>query len=121
MTTLLASAPMVIATSIGARTGKPRTHALLRVDDPQDNDRFAVLATNYAQSRLPGWFYNLKKHPQANCVIDGKAAPYITHEACDEEWEHFWGAAVDAFAGFESYAERLENVRSIPIIVCERE
>ena len=121
LASFFSSIPMVTVTSVGARSGQRRTHALLRVDDPGGNGRFAVVASNYAQSRLPGWYYNLKKNPQATCVIDGRTALYFAREATGEEWEQLWTAAVDVFPGFGGYAERLENVRRIPIIVFEKD
>src|ERR1700759_5047459 len=46
----------VILTTTGAKSGRPRTVALMGIPHP---DGVAVVATNYGGARHPGWYHNL--------------------------------------------------------------
>src|ERR1700761_3806253 len=54
--------PMVLMYTIGARTGLPRTIPLQCY--PAGDARVMVLASNNGQSKAPGWYHNLKAHPE---------------------------------------------------------
>jgi len=44
---------------------------------------------------------------------------YIAHEATAEEWERLWQQAVDTYAGYAAYKQRIaaSSNRSIPIML----
>jgi deazaflavin-dependent oxidoreductase (nitroreductase family) len=115
LTGLLAGVPIVMVTSIGARTGLPRTSPLLPIRDPERPDRFALIASNWGQSGFPSWYFNLKKDPHATCVARGLAATYLAHEAYGEEYDRFWSYAIATYFGYELYKGRAG--RRIPILV----
>ena len=56
----LTGLPIVELTTVGARSGKPRTLPLIGVPD---EDRLVVVASNYGQPHNPAWYYNLKSQP----------------------------------------------------------
>jgi deazaflavin-dependent oxidoreductase (nitroreductase family) len=60
--------PAVILTTTGAKSGKPRTVALLGIPHP---DGVAVVATNYGAAKHPAWYHNLKANPAATVTIEG--------------------------------------------------
>jgi hypothetical protein len=57
--------PSVILTATGAKSGKPRTVALLGIPHP---DGVAVVAANYGDAKHPAWYHNLKANPAATVV-----------------------------------------------------
>jgi hypothetical protein len=61
---IAAGLPSVIltATATGAKSGKPRTVALLGIPHP---DGVAVVAANYGDAKHPAWYHNLKANPAA--------------------------------------------------------
>src|SRR6185437_5338707 len=65
---LLSGLPVVMLTTVGARTGRPRTVPVLGI--PVGNG-VAVIASNWGQRRHPAWYYNLRSHPEAQVVVDG--------------------------------------------------
>lgn len=116
---MLTGLPVAMITTTGARSGLPRTSPLVRIGDPERPGRFALIASNFGQHRLPSWYFNLKKSPRAVCTTDGRREPYVAHEAAGDEYDRFWGYAVDIYFGYALYKQRAH--RRIPIMVMEPE
>lgn len=116
MTRVVSGLQVVILTTIGAKSGLQRTIPLLCIRDEVDPTIFALIATNWGQSHHPGWYFNLRANPQANCSISGQSGKYVAHEASGEEYERFWRYATKTYAGFTRYKQRAGK-RRIPIMV----
>lgn len=115
---IIGGLPMVTITTIGAKSGLPRTLPLIRIPDEQNPQTFALIASNWGQQKNPAWYYNLKANPQATCVIDGQSHEYRAHEATVEEYAHFWQIATSMYVGYPVYKQRAGD-RHIPIMVLE--
>ncbi len=116
LTGILSGLPVVILTTIGAKSGLRRTLPLLCIRDERDPNTFAVVASNWGQSRYPAWYFNLKANPGATCSIRGQVGEYVAHEADGEEYERFWQCARDTYIGFPLYEQRVGE-RHVPIMV----
>lgn len=114
---MLSGLPTVILSTTGAKSGRPRSVPLLYIQDIQDPDKFALIASNWGQRRYPAWYFNLKAHSQATCAIDGQSAAYTAHEAAGEEYERFWKRATEIYMGYVLYKRRIASGRRIPIMV----
>ena len=116
-TSVLTGFPIVMLTTTGAKSGKPRTVPLLAIPE---GDNLALIATNWGQSRYPAWYYNLRAHPRATISIQGKSQnDYVAREATPEEWERLWRKFKDFHAGYAKYKQRIaaSSDRRIPIMV----
>ena len=102
-------------TTIGARTNQLRTVPLVGVID---EEKIALIASNFGRSQNPAWYYNLKAHPECDVYFKDRNGKYIAHEAQREEYEYFWQMAVSYYAGYEKYKERAAH-RHIPVMVLE--
>ncbi len=111
----LTGLPVVMLTTTGAKSGQPRMVPLLGIRDANDPTRFALIASNWGQTRHPAWYYNLKANPQATCVVDGKSGRYLARPAEGEEYAAFWQRAYEVYLGFPRYAQRAG--RPIPIMI----
>jgi deazaflavin-dependent oxidoreductase (nitroreductase family) len=118
LTSLVADVPVVMLTTIGARSGKPRTTPLLPIRDPAKPTCLALIATNFGQERYPQWYFNLKKSPQAVCAMRGEQKTYLAREAEGEEYQRYWQLAEDTFFGYRLYRRRIRT-RHIPILILE--
>ncbi len=116
MTSLVAGLPVVIVTTTGAKSGKPRTVPLLGIRDERDTATFALIASNWGQQHYPAWYFNLKANPRATCSIAGQTGQYLAHEAIEEEYARFWQYAADTYRGYPLYKQRIHG-RNIPIMV----
>ena len=59
--TLVSRLPVVMLTTTGAKSGKPRSVPVLAM--PVD-EGLAVIASNYGQEHNPAWYYNLRANPE---------------------------------------------------------
>jgi deazaflavin-dependent oxidoreductase (nitroreductase family) len=116
MTSILSGLPVVILTSTGAKSGRPRTVPLLCIRDDAEPGKMAIVASNWGQHHHPAWYYNLKANPQATCAIKGQMGNYMSHEAEGDEYDKFWQLAMDTYIGFPLYQKRAGS-RHIPIMV----
>lgn len=102
-------------TTIGAKTGQPRTMPLIGIFD---REKIALIASSFGRQRNPGWYYNLKAHPECQVQRNGHLETYIAHEASGEEYARYWQLAVSLYAGYEKYKRRAAH-RHIPVMVLE--
>lgn len=59
-------APMVLMYTIGAKTGASRPVPLQYYPHP---DGILVLGSNNGQAKAPGWYFNLKAHPDIDIRV----------------------------------------------------
>lgn len=111
------SVPMPFAsmTTIGARSGQPRTTAVIYFNDGDD---VILIASNYGRTRHPSWYHNLKAHPQAHLERGRRAGDYIATEVSDNtERERLFALGHHVYTGFAVYRVRTAELgRRIPVM-----
>jgi F420H(2)-dependent quinone reductase len=106
--------PIVVLTSLGARTGKLRKTALMRVEH---DGAYAVVASLGGSPTHPAWHHNLKKHPHVELQDGPVKRDYIAREVSGEEKAAWWQRAIEAWPDYAKYQARTE--RQIPVFVLE--
>ncbi len=104
--------PVLSLTTLGAKSGAWRTTPLLYI---QIDEQIGVVASNGGNPKHPGWYHNLRAHPEARLLFRGQEGAYIAHEAQGAEREKWWCAAVALYPGYAVYQSR--TTRHIPIMV----
>ena len=107
--------PIIQITTIGAKSGQPRTMPLVSLFD---GEKIALIASNFGQKHNPGWYYNLKAHPQCAVQINGRVVKYIARQVEGDEREKYWKMAVSFYKGYDLYKIRAAH-RQIPVMVLE--
>jgi deazaflavin-dependent oxidoreductase (nitroreductase family) len=107
-------APVLLLTSIGRRSGQPRTAPVLFL---ADGDRVVVIGSNAGNVRAPAWSHNLKANPDADIQIRGERRSVHARVAEGEERAELWRKMNDQYAGFEDYDGRTS--RDIAVFVLE--
>jgi len=110
---VLTGLPVIMLTTIGAKSGKLRTVPVVGL---HDGDKVVVIASNFGQAHHPAWYHNLRAHPEATLELSGRAGRYLAREATPAEREIYWRRAADLYIGFPKYQQRTHG-RIIPIIV----
>lgn len=111
-----ASIPLLLLTTIGAKSGEPRTTPLAYV---ADGTNYIISAGNGGRDMHPGWFHNLLANPLVQVEVDGERFAARARVAEGAERERLFGmmiATAPMFAGF-----RQRTARAIPMIVLERD
>jgi deazaflavin-dependent oxidoreductase (nitroreductase family) len=111
----VAGLPVIMLTTIGAKTGRRRTAPLLGL---RDGEQFVLIASNYGQRRHPAWYHNLRANPKAWITVDGAAHEFEVRELSGEESERYFQQAVKMYPGFIHY-RRWAADRRIPVIKLE--
>jgi deazaflavin-dependent oxidoreductase (nitroreductase family) len=100
---LVSGLPVVMLTTTGARTGKPRTVPLLGLPTA---DGLAVIGSNWGRPGPPAWDRNLRADPAASVAIGRHRRRVRAVEAEGERREHIWRAGLEIYPGFAQYAVR---------------
>lgn len=108
-------APVLLITTVGRKSGQPRTNPLFYLEDGQN---WAVVASNAGSDRHPAWWLNLQANPHATIQIDGSKYQVTARPATKEEQELLWPQLVHLFSGYDDYQRMTE--REIPVVILER-
>src|SRR4026208_2508593 len=74
--------PVIVLTSVGAKTGKIRKTALMRVEH---GGVYAVVASLGGAPKHPVWYYNLKEHPHVELQDGATKRDYTAREVTADE------------------------------------
>jgi F420H(2)-dependent quinone reductase len=106
--------PVIVLTSVGAKTGKLRKTALMRVEHDGD---YAVVASKGGSARNPTWYHNLKANPHVELQDGPTKRDYRVRQVSGEERDLWWERALDVWPDYAGYQKRTS--REIPVFVLE--
>jgi F420H(2)-dependent quinone reductase len=110
--TILRGMPVIVLTSVGAKTGKLRKTALMRVEH---DGEYAVIGSMGGAPKHPVWYYNVVKNPHVE-LQDGRVKlDYLAREVSGTERAIWWERAVVAYPDYANYQTRTS--RTIPVFV----
>lgn len=110
--TTLRGMPVIVLTSIGAKSGKLRKTALMRVEH---DGEYAVVASLGGAPSNPVWYYNLKKNPHVELQDGPVKHDYHAQEVSGDEKAEWWKRAVGAYPDYADYQTKTD--REIPVFV----
>ena len=106
--------PIIVLTSVGARTGKLRKTALMRVEHEGD---YAVVASLGGAPKHPVWYHNLKANPHVELQDGATRRDYLAREVTGDEKATWWERAVETWPDYAKY--QTKTSRQIPVFVLE--
>ena len=112
-TSWLAGLPVAWLTTTGAKSGARRTCPVLAI--PAEDGKLVVIASNYGQRSNPSWYHNLRAHPRATILFDGKTREMTARELDGEERERWYARGIEIYPGWVQYRKRASN-RRIPVM-----
>jgi len=110
--TTLNGLPVVVVTSVGAKTGKLRKTPLMRVEHEGE---YAVVASRGGAPQHPVWYYNLVANPHVELQDGPVKRDYLAREVTGEEKAQWWERAVAAYPPYADY--QAKTTREIPVFV----
>ena len=114
--TTLRGVPVVVVTSVGAKSGKLRKNPVMRVEH---EGRYALVASKGGDPRHPSWYRNIVEHPTVDLQDGPDKASYRTRVLEGQEREEWWGRAVEVWPDYAEYQTKTD--RQIPVFLAERE
>ena len=106
--------PVIVLTSVGAKTGKLRKTALMRVEHDGD---YAVVASKGGSARNPTWYHNLKANPHVELQDGPTKRDYRARQVIGQERTLWWERALEVWPDYAGYQKRTS--REIPVLVLE--
>jgi deazaflavin-dependent oxidoreductase (nitroreductase family) len=106
--------PIYYLTSIGARSGLPRSIPVLCIPDGAG---FILVGSNWGKSKNPGWVYNLRSHPKALLHRGRMKKYFIARELHGNERDAYWQKAVAFYPPYVSYERHAS--RLLPVFLLE--
>ncbi|MBD8061058.1 nitroreductase family deazaflavin-dependent oxidoreductase [Oceanitalea stevensii] len=111
----LGGRPVVILTSVGAKSGKLRKTPLMRVEH---EGRYAAVASLGGAPKHPVWYFNVVANPHVELQDGAERWDMQAREVTGAEKEEWWARCVEAFPPYAEYQQRTD--REIPVFVLER-
>lgn len=112
--TTMQDKPIIILTTVGAKTGNIRKTPLMRVEH---DGAYAVVASLGGAPKNPVWYYNVVAQPEVELQDGPVKTPMTAREVFGEEKATWWERAVEAWPDYASYQTKTE--RTIPVFVLE--
>src|SRR6476661_418799 len=84
---LVSGLPVVMLTTTGAKSGRPRTVPLLGLPTERG---MAVIASNFGQHKHPAWYHNLRVHPDVELSVRGRTQRARAVEVQGEQRDAIW-------------------------------
>ncbi|WP_197374606.1 nitroreductase family deazaflavin-dependent oxidoreductase [Mycolicibacterium baixiangningiae] len=110
--TELSGRPIILLTTVGAKTGKLRKTPLMRVEHQGE---YALVASLGGAPKHPVWYFNVKKNPRVELQDQTVTKEYDAREVFGEEKAEWWERAVEAYPDYADYQKKTE--REIPVFV----
>jgi F420H(2)-dependent quinone reductase len=104
--------PVILLTTIGAKTGKIRKTPLMRVEH---GGEYAVVASLGGAPKHPVWYFNLKAHPHVELQDGTETKDYDSREVFGDEKALWWERAVETWPDYAEYQTKTD--RQIPVFV----
>lgn len=110
--TWLQGAPIMLLTTIGRKSGEPRTAPLLYL---REGDDIVTVASQGGMSTNPLWFRNLEVNPDVEVEIGSQKRPMRARRATEEEKTRLWPKLVAMYTDYADYQAR--TTRNIPVVI----
>jgi deazaflavin-dependent oxidoreductase (nitroreductase family) len=111
----LAGNDMLLLTTTGRRSRRPRTVPLLFLRDGAD---LVVIASFGGRPHHPDWYRNLDHHPEAAVQVRGERFEVTARTAGPADRERLWPQVLDANSRYREYEAR--TGREIPVVLLSR-
>ena len=106
--------PIIVLTSVGAKTGKLRKTALMRVEH---GGLYAVVASKGGAATNPVWYHNLTHNQHVELQDGAVKRDYEAREVGGGEKATWWDRAVEVWPDYANYQKKTR--RQIPVFVLE--
>jgi deazaflavin-dependent oxidoreductase (nitroreductase family) len=106
--------PIIVLTTVGAKSGMLRKTALMRVEH---DGVYAVVASQGGAPQNPQWYFNLVAQPLVELQDGAVKRDYRAREVHGDEKAIWWERSVAAYPPYAAYQQKTD--RQIPVFVLE--
>lgn len=109
-----AGSPLLLLTTVGARSGESRTTPLVHT---RDGDRYVIIASKGGAPTNPSWYHNLLANPRATVEVGAERFDVIASVAEGAERDRLFASQAAQMPNFAEYQRKTR--RRIPVVVLE--
>jgi deazaflavin-dependent oxidoreductase (nitroreductase family) len=106
------TSPLLLLHHRGAKSGVERVNPVAYL---MDNGQYVIFASKAGALTNPGWYHNLKAHPETTIEVGGDTVAVAAREVIGEERDWLFGAQVERSPQFAEYQQKTN--RLIPVVV----
>ena len=106
--------PVILLTTVGAKSGKIRKTPLMRVEH---DGVYAVVASQGGAPTHPVWYFNVQADPHVELQDGPRKWDLTAREVTGDEKAAWWERAVAAYPPYAEYQTKTD--RQIPVFVLE--
>jgi len=110
-----ADAPLLLLTTIGAKSGHQRTSPVVYT---ADGDRLVIIASYAGRPVNPAWFNNLVANPEVTVEVPGETFAARAVVASGEYRDRLYAAHAAQMPAFSEY--QAKTTRQITVVTLER-
>ena len=107
--------PLLLLHHTGAKSDVSRVNPVAYLPD---NERYLIWAANGGASNNPGWYHNLKAHPNTRIEVGSETLNVVAEETTGMERERLFARASERYPQLHELARRTPRV--IPVVVLTR-
>jgi deazaflavin-dependent oxidoreductase (nitroreductase family) len=105
-------APILLLTTTGRRSGRPRTIPIIFGRDGGD---YLLVASRGGAPKHPHWYLNLQERPEAEIQVRSEIVPVTARTAAEDEKPRLWTIMTGIWPNYDVYQARTERI--IPVVV----
>ena len=106
--------PIVVITSVGAKSGNLRKNPVMRVER---DGRYVAIASKGVSPDQPEWYYNFLQLPEVELQDGPVRKTYSVRLLSGDERADWWQHAVNTWSTYASYQTKTD--REIPLVLLE--
>jgi F420H(2)-dependent quinone reductase len=107
--------PIVVITSVGAKSGRLRKNPVMRVER---DGRYVAIASKGGSDENPEWYHNFLAHPEVDLQDGAEKHTHSVRLVTGAERAEWWDYAVATWPTYGEYQKRTD--REIPVFLLER-
>jgi deazaflavin-dependent oxidoreductase (nitroreductase family) len=112
--TTLRGLPVIVLTTIGAKSGKLRKIPLMRVEH---DGVYAAVASLGGAPKHPVWYFNVLADPEVELQDGPEKFDLVAREILGDEKALWWDRCVAAYPDYADYQKKTD--REIPVFLLE--
>jgi deazaflavin-dependent oxidoreductase (nitroreductase family) len=106
--------PIVVITSVGAKSGNLRKNPVMRVER---DGKYVAIASKGGADEQPEWYYNFVAHPEVDLQDGADKQTYTVRVLEGDERADWWDHAVSTWSTYGEYQKKTD--RQIPVFLLE--
>jgi deazaflavin-dependent oxidoreductase (nitroreductase family) len=109
----LRGVPIIVLTTVGAKSGALRKTALMRVEH---DGRYAVVASKGGAPDEPKWAENMRRHSRVELQDGADKRDYTARELSGDERAEWWARSTAVWPDYDQYQSKTDRLIAVFLI-----